>query len=352
MEGQKGELKIKNTPKFLVQNKVFPYVLMVFVIIKILTLLVTPNENKGFASDLTIDNILNAVNRERSLRNLSTLNPNDKLSLAAQSKSDDMQARHFFAHVDPDGHYIWDKIVAAGYSPYLQLGENLAIEFYDTDSLVSAWMNSPTHRANILQESFRDQGMGINMGDVAIGQYHSAITNTFGTLATQNKSTIQPTTQTVPKTVTKIVIKPKPKTLSAETPTTTPVIAQELPNTLPTTSPIKTRGDFPVLAVIEESFALPNQSPDTSTSTTSTPPKSLEISQPQNAVIGNSNSTKIVDSEINRYLILICGIALLLLMLSNIRESVEKKFGSLDKKINNMVVLLISIIVIAFMYWL
>ena len=108
--------------------------------------------------------------------------------MAAQSKTDDMQARHYFAHVDPDGHYIWDKIVADGYTPYLELGENLAIEFYDTDSLISAWMNSPEHRANILNDGFQDQGMGLTFGNPATGQYHSAIANTFGTLAPAAKA--------------------------------------------------------------------------------------------------------------------------------------------------------------------
>src|SRR6185295_6364599 len=85
---------------------------------------------------------------------------------------------------------------------YLQLGENLAIEFYDTDSLVSAWMNSPTHRDNILQEGFKDQGMALTFGDSAQGQYHSAIANTFGTLA----FSAQPKTASAtpaPKTVKK-----------------------------------------------------------------------------------------------------------------------------------------------------
>ncbi|MCL5775071.1 MAG: CAP domain-containing protein, partial [Patescibacteria group bacterium] len=102
------------------------------------------------ASDLTLENILNAINKERSLRNLVLLNTDSRLSLAAQGKATDMQARHYFSHTDPEGNYIWPKIVAAGYTPYLQLGENLAIEFYNTDSLVNAWMNSPTHRANVL----------------------------------------------------------------------------------------------------------------------------------------------------------------------------------------------------------
>jgi len=137
--------------------------LVFFLTVKLFLTIATPI-SRPLASDLTTDNILQAVNQQRSLRNLTTLNLNGKLAMAAQSKTDDMQARHYFAHVDPDGHYIWDKIVADGYTPYLELGENLAIEFYDTQSLVSAWMNSPEHRANILNDGFQDQGMGLTFG--------------------------------------------------------------------------------------------------------------------------------------------------------------------------------------------
>lgn len=340
------------------KNRLFVSVLAIFVLIKIISLIVTPDIHKGFASDLTIDNILNAVNKERTLRNIGVLNPNSMLTIAGQSKADDMQNRHYFAHVDPDGNYIWDKIIAAGYSPYLQLGENLAIEFYDTESLISAWMNSPTHRANILQEGFRDQGMGINLGDTAYGQYHSAIANTFGTLATpvtkepKVKTTPQPKKTTTPKTTT-----PPQKVLSEETPKqpepVSPPPSTTTPITEPTTAievpPIQTRGQEYFAINQEKDFSLPNESPNTPATTTTSTPKIFPSST---AIVGNLNSTKNLDAEINRYLILVCGIALLLLMLSDIRTAVENKFGSLDKKINNLVVLLISILVIAFMYWL
>ena len=85
--------------------------LIVFAVLKLALALVLPR-NAAWASDLTINNILQAVNNQRSQRNLVTLNTDSRLSSAAQSKADDMQARHYFAHVDPDGHYIWDKIVS------------------------------------------------------------------------------------------------------------------------------------------------------------------------------------------------------------------------------------------------
>ena len=341
--------------------------MLYFLVLRILAEVFLPNKHTTLASDLTVDNILNAVNRERGLRNLVLLNTNSKLSSAAQSKSDDMQTRHYFAHVDPDGHYVWDKIVAAGYSPYLELGENLAIEFYDTDSLMAAWMNSPTHRANVLQEGFRDQGMGVNLGDSAQGQYHSAIANTFGTLAASASKpkpvpTPEPTPTPVPQNPKpKPTPTPQPTTLgsnnqASSTPPLVPPVQAEVQNT---TAPETTAPERQPLAIRGSENPTPNHAADSiipptdTNKATTTPIKEppAQTNQPAAAVVGNENTTTLTDYELNRYLILFAGIALLLLMLSDIKIAVEQKFASLDKKINNLVVLLISIIVIAFMYW-
>jgi uncharacterized protein YkwD len=294
------------------------------------------------ASDLTTDNILKAINEQRSLRNLVTLNTNVLLGGAAQYKTDDMQLRHYFAHVDPDGHYIWDKIVALGYTPYLQLGENLAIEFYDTDSLVSAWMNSPTHRENLLNEGFRDQGMGLTFGDSSQGQYHSAIANTFGALAAyQQPKTVSPAPAPAPKTTA-------PSTLGADK-TSSPTPAPS-PAPTPTAAPVAPRGTQDLaISNPDANFVVP-QSHATTTPSTSTVPAATTM--PAEPVVGDAGQPSQTSNDINRYLILVSGGALLLLMLFDIKKVVEKKLGSLDKKINNLVILLISLIVIGFIYWL
>jgi hypothetical protein len=150
------------------------------------------------ASDITTGNLTNAVNRERTQRNIPGLAYNSKLAVAADSKARDMIARKYFAHVDPDGHYIWDKIVANGYYPYTILGENLAIDFGDTEGLVAAWIDSPTHRANLLNPSFKDQGMGVSLGDTNNGEYSVAVANTFGAQPAPNQTPQKVTTSTPP----------------------------------------------------------------------------------------------------------------------------------------------------------
>jgi uncharacterized protein YkwD len=343
----------------LIKPNTIGLLLVFFLAVKVLIALAIPQSSVLQASDLTADNILNGINQQRSLRDLVTLNTNGMLTWAAQSKADDMQARHYFAHVDPDGHYIWDKIVAAGYTPYLELGENIAIEFYDTDSLISAWMNSPEHRANILNDGFKDQGMGLNFGDTTIGQYHSVIDNTFGALAPVPKVSVPASNaQAVPKSVTaapKPVATPKPKTLGTQkTAPASPTMPQTpSPATVTTTPPL----NQPILTRAEEELAQNNPQsnfslgqPAVATSSSSTKTSISKKSAPP--VVGSLNNPTLTSYQENRYLVLFAGLILLLFMLSDIRKNVQNKFSHLDKKFNNLIVLIISLVVIAFMYWL
>src|SRR5882672_8467061 len=65
--------------------------------------------------------IMNRINSERSSRNITTVATNSKLITAAQGKASDMLARSYFSHIDPDGNYVWPRIEAAGYVPYVTL---------------------------------------------------------------------------------------------------------------------------------------------------------------------------------------------------------------------------------------
>lgn len=121
------------------------------------------------------------INAERTARNLSSLLTNAKLAAAAQAKSEDMLKRGYFAHLDPDGNYIWERIVAAGYTPYKILGENLAIDFATAEGMVKAWIDSPSHRANLLNSEFVDQGLTAMYGTFQ-ERYTNVTTSLFGAL--------------------------------------------------------------------------------------------------------------------------------------------------------------------------
>src|SRR3989338_3233054 len=118
-----------------------------------------PGPPAAAGADVESLQLMSLINRERAARNLNTLYTSQKLLVAAGQKSDDMIARDYFAHVDPDGDYVWGRIVAAGYAPYKILGENLAVNFNTSEGMVKAWLQSPKHRENLLNPEYADQGL-------------------------------------------------------------------------------------------------------------------------------------------------------------------------------------------------
>ena len=120
-------------------------------------------EGHAFSSAVTERNILELTNYSRSQYRLDQLNENGFLDEAAQQKANDMLQNQYFAHVSPDGVTPWDFINAQHYN-YIIAGENLAINFYSAEGVENAWMNSPEHKANILNKDFEDIGIGISEG--------------------------------------------------------------------------------------------------------------------------------------------------------------------------------------------
>ena len=133
------------------------------------------------ASSIESASLMEKVNQERQNRNIPPLFSSSKLNTAATTKTNDMFERDYFDHINPDGSYVWPLINATGYGPYKLLGENLAIDFSSESGIVSAWLNSPSHRDNMLNTEFVDQGMSAQFGDYET-RYTSIVTNLFGTL--------------------------------------------------------------------------------------------------------------------------------------------------------------------------
>ena len=99
-----------------------------------------------------------AMNRERIARGLGELRLNSRLSRAAQDRVEDMLAKRYFAHVSPDGVDPFTWVLRRGYR-YRLVGENLALGYRGSQSVVTGWMNSPGHRANILKSRFEEVGI-------------------------------------------------------------------------------------------------------------------------------------------------------------------------------------------------
>ncbi|WP_416973196.1 CAP domain-containing protein [Streptomyces sp. 4F14] len=106
--------------------------------------------------------VLVLVNEERAKVGCSALSANSALAGLAQEFSEDMAARGFFDHTDPDGKSPWDRASAAGISDLA--GENIARGQADAASVMEAWMNSPGHKANILNCDFKTLGVGVHFG--------------------------------------------------------------------------------------------------------------------------------------------------------------------------------------------
>lgn len=104
------------------------------------------------------------TNTERTSRGLPALDENARLSAAAKAKLDDLFAKQYFAHESPTGVGPGEVVRAAGYQ-FIFTGENLALgNFSDDRALVTAWMNSPGHRENILSPQFIEIGVAVGRG--------------------------------------------------------------------------------------------------------------------------------------------------------------------------------------------
>lgn len=117
----------------------------------------------GYASNVNINDLLNDTNSKRVAAGAGRLLLNDQLSAAAAGKARDMFENQYWAHNSPQGKDPWSFIVGAGYN-YLFAGENLARDFGDSQAIVDAWMNSSSHRDNLLNNRYKDVGFAVVNG--------------------------------------------------------------------------------------------------------------------------------------------------------------------------------------------
>jgi len=133
----------------------------------------------GYASNISIDEIIRLTNERRAKSGLSPLEYNSTLASAAGEKGEDMINRGYWAHVAPDGTEPWKFFTGVGYA-YRYAGENLARDFSDAPSAVNAWMASPSHRDNILSPKYKDIGIAVVEGSLN-GVDTTIIVELFGT---------------------------------------------------------------------------------------------------------------------------------------------------------------------------
>lgn len=103
--------------------------------------------------------IIQLSNQTRNRLDRPELKSNYLLTNAAQMKAEDMAKMRYFAHTAYDGTVAWDYINEVGYS-YETAGENLAITNENAEAVINGWLNSPTHRDNLLNTNYTDFGSG------------------------------------------------------------------------------------------------------------------------------------------------------------------------------------------------
>ncbi len=132
------------------------------------------------STELSPEAFLVETNAARAIFNLSPLTFNPSLAAAAQSKANDMVARGYWDHFRPsDQKAPWDFIREAGYE-YAVAGENLARGFRTAHGITEAWMESPSHRANLLSVKYNEVGYAVVRGTDAAGEPALITVQMFG----------------------------------------------------------------------------------------------------------------------------------------------------------------------------
>lgn len=185
----------------------------------------------GFSTSITTTQVVEQTNQQRVSFGLGKLTTNSKLTSAAIAKGNDMCANQYWAHVSPAGVTPWVFMRNAGYS-YAVAGENLARDFSDTPSMITAWMNSPSHRENMLNPRFNEIGVAV-VDCMFLGSDTTLVIQMFGT----------PYTATVTNTTAHIIpaalATTKPSTASVESTSSSQQVsgAQSIPKQLVNVNP-------------------------------------------------------------------------------------------------------------------
>lgn len=116
-----------------------------------------------YFSSIVANALIGLTNSARTSSSEMTLANNTLLDKAAALKAEDMAKKGYFAHTSPTGITPWYWFQEAGYR-FKYAGENLAVNFVDSQDVMNAWMRSPNHRENILDPHFTEIGIGVAQG--------------------------------------------------------------------------------------------------------------------------------------------------------------------------------------------
>lgn len=173
--------------------------------------------------------LVSLTNADRSKNGVGELTENALLAKAAKLKAEDMAAKGYFAHVTPDGKEPWHWLELAGYQ-YEYAGENLAVDFEDSKDVEEAWMDSPTHRANIVKGAYTEVGIATAQGTYK-GEEVTFVVQFFGSPKAVAAAPVAPVPETPePVIEEEVVVAETPMVLGEEE---VPVPLEETPPAAP-----------------------------------------------------------------------------------------------------------------------
>ena len=188
-------------------NEYRPHLIRVHGIIAVLVIALLAQVVYGFTttgrlsvlakeSNIQTTELLALTNTEREKAGIGDLQINALLSDAAFLKAQNMFAEQYWAHVSPSGTEPWKWFGDVGYN-YSYAGENLAKNYPTSDATVTAWMNSATHRENLLKKEYVDVGFAVVSGELN-GEKTTLVVALYGApavavAATATQQTPQPT---------------------------------------------------------------------------------------------------------------------------------------------------------------
>lgn len=163
---------------YIFKRSVFASIIIFLIIINSFSAIFFTSTRQAVASAIDTARLVELTNQERIARGLSTLIVDQRLVTAAVNKGQDMFAKQYWAHYGPNGETPWQFIKAAGYN-YVYAGENLAKDFTSTDPIHTAWMNSPSHRDNIINTHYQHIGIAAIDG-IFDGKQTTIVVQMFG----------------------------------------------------------------------------------------------------------------------------------------------------------------------------
>lgn len=184
----------------------------------------------AYATDITPQELFDQTNQQRAANGLPPLQLDSRLNASASAKAADMFQYDYWAHVNPvNGTQPWYWFTQAGYS-YSYAGENLAKDFDTTAGVMTGWMNSPGHRANILNPHYVDVGFAVQNG-VLVGGQTTLVVAHYGAPASAAIAAATPVPSARPQA--------QPIAATAGEPTATPTPAvSATPSPVPTVAPV------------------------------------------------------------------------------------------------------------------